>query len=190
MEAQRGVFDETQREGELVHAEFAAEIQTRVAVVVAMWANVEEVRSENAIALTCLEEDRVATEALSREVERLKSRRDVCLRKSEPNLDGLEAQLAEALEVQGSLRFAVLQSGADAERVARDRDGMEAREAELRARFDDSRRAYVGAIDSLDRKAISLKHEGREAQQAAQRLEGLLDNTAFHVRMCDLELQR
>jgi len=190
LEQQRSECAVMQREGELARLDLACEVKQRTAYAQELHERVMVKQAENTALLTRLEEERDIAATLASEVERCQAMHDDWKRGEDSVVVALEAELKEALDVQGSLRISLLRSEAEAERYTCGRDTAEARVFELQQRLEGSRRAYAKAMDTLDSKAAALAQEGRDAEQVAQRLEKALDSTIFRVRMCDLELQR
>jgi chromosome segregation ATPase len=187
LEAQRDARDATRREDEIARLDLINEIRRKASESADLHKKAEQTQYANAEMLTELKEERLVTESLMQELEYLKSERQTA---REDPVQSLERQLREALDIQGSLRFSFLQTEAEAQRVAVVYESTQNHVLDLESRLAESRRAYAAAIESLDRKVNSLRHEGQEAEHKASRLEKALDSVTFRARMCDLEMER
>lgn len=189
-QARRGAVEAAQRQGDQACADLANEVRRKMAEASDLWQRVDDARVRNGELLILLEKEREVVQALGGNVTQLRAECDGQAVVDDFAVRQLEDQLREALEVQGSLRFALLRSEADVERVGSQHNLASARIQELQARLDNTRNHYVMAVDSLDRKTADLTKQGWEAQQSAQRLEKVLELASFRARMCDMELQR
>eukprot|EP00929_Paragymnodinium_shiwhaense_P090392 TRINITY_DN50578_c0_g1_i1.p1 TRINITY_DN50578_c0_g1~~TRINITY_DN50578_c0_g1_i1.p1 ORF type:complete len:839 (-),score=203.41 TRINITY_DN50578_c0_g1_i1:81-2597(-) len=188
MAQSRLAIEEAKSRREELQADIVEQIRIRRQAAADLRAQTEATRAQNAELLRQIEEERARKELLWRQVEVAKQERQKQLGVVDPQLKSLEAQLAAALEVQSSLRFAVLKCEAEAERAEKIRAEAEARQQELRMRLEDSRRSYIEAIGSLDAKTVVLTKDGYEAHQAAQRLEKALESQSAHWQL--LQQQR
>lgn len=175
-------------ESEAARLDLLEELHRREAEAVATEAQVQELRQQSAELLEQLEAEREMP--LHTEVASLRASLTARQLHRDPDLSSLEAQLVEAIEVQGSLRFSLRRSQAEAELALEARAAAQTKAAELRTRLEEARASYIYAIDALDRKVAGLEREGLEAESMALRLEQALENTAFKMRMADVELQR
>merc|ERR1712194_615040 len=147
-------------------------------------------RAESDDMLSTLEAERERKGPLQSELASLKAKISSAQRHGDADIATLEAQLVSAIEVQGSLRFSLLRSQAEAQRACTEREDLEAKASELRQRLEEARASYLVAIDVLDRRVASLEQEGSEAERTAERLERALESVSFRMRMADVELQR
>merc|ERR1740122_463121 len=156
--AQRSALDAAQQQTELSRVDLSCEVQRKVAEAATLRTHVAEAEEENVGLLAHLEEERDIVEALGHEVWRLVGQRERSRSEGDPAITLLERQLREALDAQGSLRFSLLQSEAEADAVTNERDVEQAHLSELQERLEDSRRVYVQAVDALDGKIAGLTH--------------------------------
>lgn len=173
-----------QRQEALARLELASEARRRMKEAAELGETIAGAKRQTAGVLASLEREQAVAAGLRSQLAELKAAR------CRPRVPGVQVQLEEALEVQGSLRFALRQTGAEAERLAEARARAEALAQELRGRVSDAGNSYVQAVDALDQKRSTLAKEGREAQQACRSMEKALESATFRVRMRDLEMQR
>lgn len=193
-EIQQDAEAEARRQGELARQELSEQLRLKAAEAAVLRSRVAETWVQSANLLGSLEEAWEAAEVITREFRRLRigSGLGGGLVQDDASvpLQAMERQLVEALDVEGSLRFAVRRGEAEAKKAMQSRGAAEARAANLTGLLEESRRAYAEAMDGLDRKAAALALEGREAQQVVQRLDKVLAGMTFRTRRCDVELQR
>jgi len=137
--------------------------------------------------MTVLKSERMA---LEEDLARLKGAIKIREEAVSPEVQDLQKQLMEALEVQGNLRYSLLELEDKSNETKQERCIAEARVAELRQRLEESRASYVEAIQELDDKVAALEAEAFDAERTAERLERALESTAFRTRMAALELGR
>lgn len=190
IEAERTTMEAAQQQNEAARGDLRSEIAAKEAEAAELEARAEQTRSENAELVSRLQREREECRPLQAEVDALRKQLAEARHRGDLEVAELEAQVVDAIEVQGSLRFSLLRSQAEAERALCLRESMEARATELRERLEEARASYVYAIDALDQKVAGLEREGFEAERAAERLERALESTAFRVRMAEVELQR
>jgi len=189
-EVEREHFEAAQLECEVERQGLTQQIRAKEAETTAVRARAAAVRAEGSEVFASLEAEREHKGPLLSEIATLKSKISSTQRHGESDLAVLEAQLVSAIEVQGSLRFSLLRSQAEAERACVERESMEAKVAELRSRLEEARASYLVAIDVLDRRVATLEKDGREAERTVERLERALESVSFRMRMADVELQR
>merc|ERR1719296_130578 len=187
---QREGLQQVASERAAAHQDLLEEIDRREAEAALTEARTQALQAESAELLIQLEAEREVKVPVQAEIDGLQAALANRRQRGDPELAALEVQLVEAIEVQGSLRYALRRAQHDAERVAEQRTASQARAAELRQNLEQARTSYIYAIDALDRKVAGLERESEEAERMTEGLEQALEATAFKMRLADVELQR
>mmetsp|Transcript_63133 Transcript_63133/g.150509 ORF Transcript_63133/g.150509 Transcript_63133/m.150509 type:complete len:691 (-) Transcript_63133:7-2079(-) len=188
MEARRIKNVEDQQQAELARRDLAVEVQQKAAEAEGMRVRTQKMKQANMDLLSELRQAKEEGDQLRCELERWQVQRAQFFEENQSQ-SSVELQLEEALEMHGTLRFALRNAEMEAERATRGKATAESRLQSLQERLTDARRSYVQAISALDGKASQLAWEGREARREAERIEQVIEGIAFRMQICDQELQ-
>lgn len=171
--------------------ELAGEVVRRSAALAAAAASARRARAANTLLLAELEAERAQGQERRERQESERQGENQGGQGPCPEPGGvLWAQLGEALEVQGSLRYALRSAEAEGVRARIARGAADRRSLALRQRLEEARASYICAVHALDARVASYAQRGLQAQLAAQRLQRALEEAEFHVRLSDAEIQK